>query len=333
MRCDEPDDAGSTPFPPPLSLAIPSLYTGYMTKDRKLAYLAILVNVVIWGAALVIVKPALDVISPYYFLFLRYALASLIMLPTLIFFRPEKITLRLITTIAAIEFVQIGIGHALLYAGLARTSALEASLIATTAPVLVTLGGIIFLKEKEEKNEWIGLALSIAGTLVIILSPFLTNGADTSFSLLGNMLVFGYTVSWMIYMLLAKVHYQGVNKIFVTTISSLVGLITYGIIMAVLGFEPPVSVALSSTDVLRAVLYMGALGTPFAVSLYLYGLNRIEASEATLFSYLQPLIYIPLSVLWLGDQIIPAQLVGLFIVAIGVIIAERRPGFTKSRKS
>ena len=70
---------------------------------------------------------------------------------------------------------------------------------------------------------------------------------------------------------------------------------------------------------------MGILGSPIAVSLYLYGQDKIEASEATLFSYLQPLIYIPLAVFWLGEKIIPAQLIGLAIIAAGVYLAERRP--------
>ena len=191
--------------------------------------------------------------------------------------------------------------------------------------MLVTLGGILFLKEKEERNEWIGLILSIIGTTVIILSPFLKTGLSITSSSLGNLLVFGYTLTWTIYLLLAKKLYKNINKVFITSVSCLVGLVGYFFLVQTTGPNPSISQALTTLPVARAAFYMGILGSPIAVSLYLYGQNRIEASEATLFTYLQPLIFIPLSIFWLKEQLVPLQIIGLAIVILGVFLAERRP--------
>lgn len=298
-----------------------------MTQKRRLAYLALLTNVVIWGAALPIVKPALTYISPFDFLFWRYAIAAVIMLPLAFFIWPKTLTLKQLVTIILLEFIQVGIGLSLLYKGLELTSALEASLIGSTSPIWVTIGGVLFLRERETRREWSGLALSVAGTVIVIVTPFL-NGThqSTPSSNLGNLFIILYTFSWMIYTLLAKKLYPNLPKNFIAVISCFVGLLSYAILTPLFtGSIPSFSTIIQEPSVMFAVLYMGLLGSALAVSLFLFGQSQIEASEATLFTYLQPLIYLPLTLLWLGDTLIPAQVLGLMIIASGVILAELRP--------
>lgn len=305
-----------------------------MTKQRKLAYLAIIGNVIIWGAALPIVKPALSLITPFQFLFLRYALAALVLLPFLIaVITKTKITFKLIATIIVIEFIQVALGHTLLYKGLELTSAIEASLITTTAPILVTLGGIILLKENEERNEWLGLIIGVIGSLIVIISPLWNSEISFSNSFLGNILVMCYNLTWVAYVLLAKKHYNNTNKILITAISAIVGVVFYAPLLITSGNITEVLPSFKLLPVLTAVFYMGILGSPIAVALYLYGVKRIEASEATLFRYLQPLVYLPLAVLWLKETVTTAQIVGLIIIVIGVIIAERRTPLNKKATS
>ncbi|OGV95641.1 hypothetical protein A2W24_07130 [Microgenomates group bacterium RBG_16_45_19] len=293
-----------------------------MTQKRRLAYLALLGNVVIWGAALPIVKPALEIITPYYFLLLRYLVAAVFMLPLLFFVWPKH-ALASLKLIIPIEIVQIILSLGFLYAGLARTPALTASLIASTAPIFVTLGGLFFLKEREEKREWFGLSLSIFGTLILLLSST-TVDHTLSHNSLGIFFLLLYQLANMTYLLLAKKHYHHQNKLFVTAISCLVGLVGFSLLAPLLGPTPSMAYLFASPEVIRAVLYMGILGSPVALALLLYGQAKIEVSEATLFTYLQPLIYIPLSIIWLGDRFYPAQLLGLLLIVLGVILAESR---------
>lgn len=85
-----------------------------------------------------------------------------------------------------------------------------------------------------------------------------------------------------------------------------------------------VSSDLHHWEVIFAGLYMGALGSVVALTAYLKGQSLIEVSEASLFYYLQPLIYIPLGVLWLDENIYSIQIIALIIVIVGVIIASYR---------
>ena len=56
------------------------------------------------------------------------------------------------------------------------------------------------------------------------------------------------------------------------------------------------------------------------------GLRLIEASETTLFAYLQPIFAAPVAVFWLGERISPPFLLGAGIIAIGVFLSEYRSG-------
>ena len=76
--------------------------------------------------------------------------------------------------------------------------------------------------------------------------------------------------------------------------------------------------------VLLAVLYMSLFGSIIGLTAYIKGQDGMEASEASLFTYLQPLVYIPLSVLWLHEQLTLTMLVAMVLIGIGVYSAEKR---------
>jgi drug/metabolite transporter (DMT)-like permease len=188
-----------------------------------------LVNVVCWGAALPIVKPALETLTPFTYLFLRFVVAGVLSLPILVWFTWKQPSVwRKLGVITAIELVGTTLALALLYEGLARTSTLEASLHTSTTPIYITFGGILFLQEKEEKREWVGLGLALLGTFFLTLEPFFSGrNGHAEFSFTGNVLVVLQNVATMAYFLLAKRWYQGLPKFFVTAVSFWVGALSF----------------------------------------------------------------------------------------------------------
>jgi drug/metabolite transporter (DMT)-like permease len=69
---------------------------------------------------------------------------------------------------------------------------------------------------------------------------------------------------------------------------------------------------------------MAIFGSLMAYFFYNYGVSKIEVSESTLYTYLQPVIAIPLSVLFLNEILTPAFIVGSVFILFGLIIAETR---------
>ncbi len=296
-----------------------------MPSNRKKAYLALIAVVILWGIAPPLVKLALPYTTPFRWLFYRYLIAAPLSLPLLIYllakYRPS---LKHLCHIVILELVGTTAVLAALYEGLKLTSATEASLISAAAPVFVVLGGLMFLKEKQSPIEWIGLSLSVAGTTVLTLEPMTQSYLSLSgSSLTGNALIILQNLLWAAYLIIAKKTYQHTNKLLITSLSFWVGLISF-YFLSLLNGPIPLLAELSIPIVTISAIYMATLGSIIAATLYLYGQNLIEASEASLFNYLMPLVSLPLAMWWLHEKITLVTLLSAIAIAIGVYLAETK---------
>ena len=301
-------------------------------QSRLKSYLYLALNTVVWGAALIVVKPALSVTTPFRYLLYRFVFAGVFSLPMLFYYWPKvKNKLKTILRISGLELIGTTLALGLLYFGLDQTSAIEASFITTTTPIFVVVAGIFYLKEKEETHELLGLILAFAGTALLTALPIILNGNSfDGLSLEGNLLIIGQNIATATYFVLAKKYYKKLPKLFVTTISFYVGIITFFILsLSELSFSftyflVKVASDFSSTSVWIATLYMAIFGSIIGLTAYIKGQDGIEASEASLFSYLQPLIYVPLGIILLKEHIHYLQFVALGLIFAGVYLAEVR---------
>lgn len=301
-------------------------------RQRFLAYTALLGNVLCWGLAIPIVKLGFDNgLTPNSFLFARMILAGLLAIPVVALLRRQSAVkksfkLSNFLTIASIEAVGSVIALSALYLGLSRTSAVETTLISSTWPILLIFGGIIFFKEREQKSEVAGLLLALVGTFILVGRPILDGQINGHLS--GNLLVFGYSLINTAYFLLAKRFYRGLNKWAVTFISFWVSTLGFGLIMATQGLSPLQFLIFDLWNFsfwpLFAIAYMATAGSILGLSLYLYGQDQIEASEASLFSYLYPVVGIPASILILHETVGALDLAALAIIVTGILIAQKR---------
>lgn len=302
-----------------------------LSARRWRSYFLLTINTIVWGAAFIVVKPALEITTPFRFLTYRYLLASLAAIPLLVYFWPEfkkkvgaKNLITKLSQIVGVEIIGSGLALAALYVGLNLTSALEANLIATTVPIFVTLGGVFLLKEKIEKHEFRGLSVAFVGTVFLTIIPFFTlNGQFTHFSIWGNLLIILHNVANVFYFPLAKKVYKGLPKFFVSGIAFLVALIFF----AGLSFWESGAIPireLQNMSVLWPAFYMAIFGSIIGLTTYIKGQEDIETSEASLFWYLQPLVYIPLGYMVLSEHINIYQVISLITILFGVYLAERR---------
>jgi drug/metabolite transporter (DMT)-like permease len=315
-------------------------------SNRKIAYFFLTISTLVWGASLIIVKPAYDHTTPFRFLLYRYVLAGLFSLPFLFhYFKKIKNIFSKISLIFCLELIGTTLGLSFLYIGLNHTTAIEASLLTSTAPIFVVIAGILFLKEKQEKREWIGLAIAFLGTLALTVLPIYKemNGGAGQISIQGNLLVLAYNIATAIYFILAKKYYKTLPKLFVTSISFYVGMVSFFLLSFWEIFSVQNSVNLmqnisfsfehlfysimqdwSHKSVIISSVYMAIFGSIIGLTAYIKGQDKIEASEASLFTYLQPLVYIPMGIYWLQESIHWTQAVSIIIILIGVTVAEKR---------
>jgi drug/metabolite transporter (DMT)-like permease len=297
-----------------------------MSRKRKLAYLVLGINTVVWGLAAAAVKPALTFISPEKFLFYRFLIASWLCAPVLVWtFRSRKWQPKELLKVVGLELVGTTLILWMIYRALSLTSALETSLIYATSPLFVTLAGIIFLKERETKREWRGLAVALAGTALITAEPLLSGQKIEGGSATGNILILIQNLIWAGYLVAAKKVYRKLPKLGVTAISFLVGTVTFFLLSLPQG-NPLAAVAADwqIPAVQLAIWYMAIFGSIIGATTYLVGQNLIEVSEATVFTYAQAVVAVPAAMLLLGERLSPAAVIGIAVVAIGVYLTEKR---------
>ncbi|MBU0619027.1 DMT family transporter [Patescibacteria group bacterium] len=301
---------------------------------RIKAYLALITTAIIWGISPPIIKYTLNFISPTDFLFWRFLLVSILILP--VFLKKIKVQpfeLCDLPQILLVAFCSTSLTLGLLFFGLNKTSSVDAAVLAATVPIMIVLGGVVFLKEVITRQEKIGLALAFGGTLIAVLSPLLkSSGTFTTQNLLGNILILVSNISWATYTLLGKNLAKKYSSFNLTAMAFFVGLITY-IPLFLLSSSYRITMNfLPNIQAIPGILFMSLFASIIAYFTYAYGVSLIEASEATLFTYLQPIFTIPLAVFWLGETVDPSFIMGAIFIVIGVFLTEYKKQSVKSEQ-
>ena len=297
-----------------------------MSKSRLTAYLFLLGTVLIWGAAIPIIKFTLGGISALPFLTYRFGLSALLAIalaPWGGLKLPPGRKIFWETILYAVVTSTITLG--LLFLGVERTTVLDTTIINAIGPLIVVAAGALLLKEHVTHREKIGIGIAILGTFLAALEPLL-KGADGS-QITGNILIYLSLLTNAASAVLAKKLLRGgFSPLALTNISFLVGFLTILPILALSGgsnqFIPAIqNLALPYT---LGVFYMAVLSGTFAYALWTRAQRTIEIGEAAVFSYLYPFISAPLAVFWLGERVTAPFLAGALLVGVGVYLAEAK---------
>lgn len=293
-----------------------------MTNNRSRAYLALLSTALIWGIAFPLIKPALSYITALEYLYLRFLVAGLLSLPIFfVYYFHNHPKISYIVKVLLIESIQL-ISLIALYHGLAKTSALEASLIGSTSPLFVILGGVLWLKERQSRREWQGLALAFFGSSLLILEPLWNGHGFVGSSLVGNLYILFYNLLFMAYALVAKKFYKKKPPLALGSLIYLEAAFLYGLLLDSQYTLPALSLLTANYSVLIAVLYMAIPGSMGCFALYLYAQSKIEVSEASLFTYLNGIFSIPAAFLLLREVPSITTTLAVLLIAWGVYRAE-----------
>jgi len=161
------------------------------STKQALAVFALLFVTAIWGSTFIFVKWTVAELDLYYFLFLRFFIASSFMC----FFFYKKIKRMTFATLKA--GIVLGIFLTGTYVaqteGLQYTTASNAALITGLYMVVVPFCSIIYLKKKPTLFSWIGVSLALVG--LFLLTQYSLTGIN-----LGDVLVMlvPFTCAWHI---------------------------------------------------------------------------------------------------------------------------------------
>jgi len=327
-----------------------------LSNKLKIPYLALLIVTLIWSAAGPVIKYTLQYIPPLHFIFYRFLIACLIIFPFAVYeLQRTKINPKDYSKLIAFGVLSQG-SIAILFLGLNLTTALDATIIGIICSVLSIYAGHFFYKDKIDKKIVFGLLLASAGTLLVVLEPFLSDGHgfEANFKrVFGNILVVIQSLSHLLFIVWSKMgmgeksvklkNFLSKAKItpltknyspaLITTISFYVGMVVV-LPFAVIEKTQPQYTAYNIFNTpsvgIMGLLYMALISSIVAYLLYQWSLEYLTVSETAFFGYLSPIFTFPFAYLLLKEIPNIYMIVGSIFIAIGILIAERENIKTKN---
>jgi drug/metabolite transporter (DMT)-like permease len=283
----------------------------------KAAILALIIATIIWGASAPIFKWSLQSIPPFTFIFIRFLLASLILLPFTI--HNLKIAKKDIPKLLLLVFVGFTLHIPTTFIGLTLAPSINASMIATSAPVFLIIGSFFMLREKIKKKILFGTLLSLCGILLIIFRPIFENGLQGS--IIGNLLFLVSTLWFVLYTILLKEFRLPYSPLTLTFWIFALSTILFLPMYLIESHGAPLAIPLQG---LIGILFGAIFTSNIAYMLFNFALKYIHASEVGVFLYIDPVATVLVAIPLLGEAITFTFLAGSLLVFAGIFIAEGR---------
>lgn len=285
----------------------------------RIAILFLILANVIWGASFPIYKWAIEDIPSLTFVFLRFYIGAIIMLPFV--YKDLRIEREDWWNLFWLSFIGITVTISLLILGLKLSSSINAPIILSAGPIILIIGSFFYLKERLKRKVVLGTFVSLIGVLTIVLLPVFKEGLDGS--ILGNIFLVGAAIGSVIHALLLKKILPKYKALTIAFWSFLIGS---------LPLLPIYFIELNQTHwtqdlnmkILIGIIFGSVLATAVAHSFFAYGMKFIKASEVGIFTYVDPIATIIIAIPLLHEEITPLYLVGALFVFLGIFVAEGR---------
>jgi drug/metabolite transporter (DMT)-like permease len=288
-------------------------------KKRLIGSICLFLAACIWGGMYVVSKYILEFISPITLVWIRYAIAFVVLFLILMFFNYKKgckvvIKKKDWLLIAWIGFIGYFISICLQFMGTKLSDAHMGSLITASTPVFVIIFARFILKELFTKKKIISLILATFGVIIVI-------GLDSMFMkhLLGNIILVGAAVTWALLSVYVKIASKRFDSLIITTYAMLFALIFTTPLM--LMQHNNFTLILNNRNLIFGIIYLGVVSTAGAFFLWNKGIELMDAGIGSLFLFFQPVTGSIFGWLYLNEQLTFGFFIGGILIVIAVAIA------------
>ncbi len=218
--------------------------------------------------------------------------------------------------------VAVGINWILLFEAYKYTTVSVATLSYYFAPVIVMVVCPILFKEKLTSKQIICFVMSTLG-LVLITG---TSGGGRR-DLLGIALGLGAAMFYSVVMLLNKFikGVIGLHRTFIQFVSAIVVLVPY------VAFDSGFTIGGLDRIGWISLLVVGVVHTGITYCLYFSALKELSGQKVAILCYIDPLVAVVVSVVWLREAITFYQIIGGLLI-LGFTLWSELPNRTKLKK-
>ena len=292
-------------------------------SSRALAYAALVCTTALWGSNVVVSRALMDTIPPLLMAAARWAVVFVVLLPLV---WPERRAIanslrRDWKLLLALTLLGGAPQTALVYSGLAASTAIHLGLLNSTIPVFIILISWGWYARRPSRLEGAGLAISLIGVLLILVHGDLRSLLHLQFNH-GDLLMLGAVVVWAIYTLRLKDRPQSLSLFAFVFALSLIGELLTLPFAALQWVRAGVHLG---TREWLGLLYIGAVVTLVSTVLFSYGVDRVGAVRAGILIHLMPVFSSAFAALFIGERLFLYHAAGFVLVAGGAILGCLKP--------
>jgi len=206
-----------------------------------------------------------------------------------------------------------------LYLGLRYTTAVNATLINSTAPLITGLLALLLIHEPMQGRQVVGAVLGLAGVALLISGGSSAFWRSASVNP-GDLILLGGATLWAVYSVLGRRVMRHRSALSASALSAILG--TPLLILAAIWELRTLPVNVTAGLIL-AILYIGAVPSLVGLLAWNEGVRRLGASGAMVFYNTLPLYGALIGLLFLKEPFGPVHLVGGALIVGGGIWAAR----------
>lgn len=272
----------------------------------------------IWGVQPLFVKLAVREITPVTLTCIRYALISATLFVLMLWSRKSRVLPppQCLFPLICMGLTGVALNNVAQFTGLQYSTVGNATLIASTTPAVMALLAVLFLRERLLPIQWLGIFISLAGTLVLISKGSLHSLLHISFNY-GDMLFFVCQLGWATYSLIGFRVMRQLPALPTTAWSGVFGTLAtflYGLFVGELEYAP------LSPGALAYLAYIVWGGGVCAMVFWNSSVKAVGAGQAAIFLNIMPLVGILVGVLALHEEFYWQECFGAAGILSGVYL-------------
>ena len=282
-------------------------------------FLWILLLAATWGPSFLFIKVAVQDIPPFTLVMTRVGLASLTLY---LIVRSQGRRLPPLGRVW-LHFAFMGLFANALPCGLCSwgelhvDSAMASILNGTTPLFTVVLAHFLVADDRMTPLKLVGTLLGFAG-LIALVAPSLLGGVQVeTLGLLGMAVA---AICYAITIIYSRKHLRGLPPLVAPTAQLMMAAIF--LLPVSLVVERPYTLSFPSLPALASLLSLSLLGPALAFAIYYHVLEKVNATDLSMVTYLIPIFGIALGVIVLGERLTWNVYLGFALILLGVMIVN-----------
>jgi len=302
--------------PPPETLRAGAAVISPSETEQLLTYAKLLLTMLFWGGTFVAGRLLAGVVPPFPAAFLRFALASGMLLALLYYSeggRLPGLDRRQFGAVVLLGLTGVVGYNVAFFTGLQTVSASRAGLIIALNPVGIALLSALFCGERFQPLRLFGVAVSVCGAMLVISRghlSLLTSGIGA-----GELTLLGCVACWALYSVIGRRAMHGLSPLTAVAYSALVGALLLAPVAlaqgALSGFYGYGLKAWGSLG------YLAVFGTVLGFVWYYQAIREIGTVRSGVFINFVPIFSMLLGFVFLREPLTSSLLLGAALVISG----------------